>query len=460
MADFSIQEILTATGGRLITGENTGSCSGISSDTRTIKPGEAFLALKGERFDGHEHVTEAVKNGASFIIDMHSQGYPGGVPVVQVDDTLRALGDIARFHRRRFTMPVIGITGSNGKTTTKEMTAAVLSGAWPVVKTEKNFNNEIGLPITLLRLTQQDRACVVEMGMRGRGQIAALCKIALPTVGLITNVGVTHMELLGSQQAIADAKAELAEALPAEGKLVLNADDPYVTAMKARTRATCYRFSLNQTADLFLENSNAEGNGQHMEVNGCWGRFSLYLPALGRHNLYNALASTLTGLILGLSPDQIAQGLRSLVLADQRLVLRETNDGIKVLDDTYNSSPPAVEAALETMDGIPSTGKRIAVLGDMLELGNAAEKAHTQVGEGLKSHSIDVLFGFGTLSQQTVQAATKEGISSHHYHETNMEELINDLNALVRPGDFVIVKGSRGMHMERVVQALLRRNQS
>jgi UDP-N-acetylmuramoyl-tripeptide--D-alanyl-D-alanine ligase len=460
MADFSVQEILTATGGRLLIGSANLKCSGISTDTRTIKPGDAFIALKGERFDGHEHIAEAIKGGAAFIIGMRHQGYPEGVTVIQVSDTLKALGDIARFHRRRFSIPVVGITGSNGKTTTKEMTAAVLGGVWPVVKTEKNFNNEVGLPLTLLRLTERERACVVEMGMRGQGQIHALCEIALPTVGIITNVGVTHMELLGSQQAIADAKAELAEFLTADGKLILNHDDPFVAAMAQRTRAACYRYSLSQPADLFLEKVKAEGTGQRLEVNGQWGRFSLFLPALGRHNLYNALAAALAGLILGLTSEQIATGLTNLVLADQRLVLRDSARGYKVLDDTYNSSPPAVEAALETMDAIPSSGRRIAVLGDMLELGNETEKAHAQVGESLKRHSVTILYGYGPLSNETVQAAAQHGISAQHYPEAKMEELIADLESVVQPGDLILVKGSRGMQMERVVQALLRRNQS
>lgn len=458
MAVFDVMEIVKATGGRLLAGVSDLCCNGISTDTRTLRPGEAFLALKGERFDGHEHFQEAVDQGAGLLIGMQDEGYPDGLTVIRVEDTLLALGDLARFHRQRFDIPVIGITGSNGKTSTKEMTAAVLGHVWPIVKTEKNFNNEIGLPLTLLRLETGDKACVVEMGMRGSGQIEALCRIAQPTMGIVTNVGVTHMELLGSQEAIAEAKAELPRAISGDGTLILNDDDPRVAAMSRLSKGKAYRYSLQHSADLFLIGHRPEGIGQHLEVDGAWGRFSFRLPALGRHNASNALAAALAGLILGISPSDVGAGLGELVLADQRLLLRESTEGLRILDDTYNSSPPAVEAALDAMDGLEAIGARYAVLGDMLELGSDSQLSHAKIGERVAAHRIDLLYTFGPLSELTAESARKHGVTAHHF--TDMEELLTNLTNQVEPGDLVLVKGSRGMRMERVVHALIGRDKS
>ncbi|HHZ20576.1 MAG TPA: UDP-N-acetylmuramoyl-tripeptide--D-alanyl-D-alanine ligase [Firmicutes bacterium] len=459
MADFKLEEILVATGGSLVTsGALDTLVTGICTDSRKLEPGQAFLALRGENFDGHTFLAEASQKGASVLIVAQAEHLPPGVPAVLVTDTLSALGSLARYHRQRFSIPVIAITGSNGKTSTKEMTAAVIGSVWRTVKTEKNFNNEVGLPMTLLGMDQSTQACVVEMGMRGPGQIRSLAAIAQPTIGIITNVGVTHMELLGSQAAIAQAKGELAEALPDDGILVLNGDDPWVTAMDRRSRARAYRFSLEKPTDLYLVEREPKNDGQQLVVDGAWGRFSLFLPAYGRYNAANALAAALAGLALGISPEKVAEGLARLTMVEGRLRLKTAPSGLRILDDTYNSSPPAVEAALEAMDGLDGNGRRIAVLGDMLELGEIAHQAHAEVGRMLARHRVDQLYAFGPLSREMAAAAGELGLASRHYLE--MEALLADLLPEVAPEDLILVKGSRGMRMERVVQALLGRDEA
>jgi UDP-N-acetylmuramoyl-tripeptide--D-alanyl-D-alanine ligase len=453
MAAFDIKEILEVTGGSLIGEVKPSLCRGISLDTRTIKQGEVFVALKGERFDGHDYLQTAVDKGAALVVVEDERRLPAGALAIKVNDTLRALGDIARFHRRRFTGLVAAITGSNGKTTTKEMTAAVLASVWQVVKTEKNFNNEIGLPLTLLRLDEGIQACVLEMGMRGLGQIKSLADIAQPNLGVITNVGVTHMELLGTQDAIAQAKGELAEAIPDNGQLVLNADDPRVAAMNRRSNAQVFYYSLEKPADLTLVQRVSENNGQRLLIDGAWGKADFSLPALGRHNASNALAALLAGLAMGVALKSAVDGLSRLQLMDQRLRLITVPSGLRVIDDTYNSSPPAVEAALEVMDGVDCTGRRIVVLGDMLELGETAEQSHAQVGKDLARHRVDTLLAFGPLSSETARAAKEVRLDVRHYLE--MEALVAELVSDISPEDLVLVKGSRGMRMERVVHALI-----
>lgn len=454
MAVFEFEEILRVTHGILIQGKPFSGTLKINTDTRTLRSGEAFLALRGERFDGHDYLMQAAEKGAALLIVMMDGELPVGIPVIRVDDTLTALGDLARFHRLCFSVPVVGITGSNGKTTTKEMTAAVLGSIWQTVKTEKNFNNEFGLPMTLFQMNAATEACVVEMGMRGLGQIRSLADIARPTMGIITNVGVTHIELLGSQDAIAEAKGELAEALPEDGALILNADDPRVEAMSQRSKAKVYRYSLEKPADLFLIERNTDENGQHLRIDGQWGRVNLFLPALGRHNAANALAALLAGAVLGVPMEDAVQGLAGMKLVDQRLLLRKTPSGLRILDDTYNSSPPAVEAALEAMDSIVTKGRRIVILGDMLELGDTAGQAHADVGYNLGNHRVDMAFTFGPHSEETAKAALNRGIPAHHF--MSIESLIDEINGIIGPEDLVLVKGSRGMHMERVVDGLLR----
>lgn len=450
MAEFTVSEVLEATGAVLAGAGQTRSFTGVSTDTRTLKPGNIFVALKGARFDGHDFLVRAADSGATgFIISNKDAFIPEKTTAFIVDDTLQALQDLARFRRRRFAIPLVAVTGSNGKTTTKDMLAAVLSSRFQVLKTEANYNNDIGLPLTLFNLTGQHQVAVVEMGMRGLGEIRRLAQVALPTVGVITNVGETHVELLGSVENIAAAKAELVEALDAEGLAVLNYDIPLVRAMQAKTAARASQYGLSADADVRAENLQADNQGTVFDCVSKYGRFTATVPLAGRHNVYNALAAITVGLELGLSPAEISSGLLEFVPSAMRLHIDTIGD-YTIINDAYNASPLSMAAAIETL-GTVAQGRRVAVLGDMLELGELAEDAHRQIGRKLAEEGVKIVITVGDLAGYIAEEALAEGVDvtvacgSH-------DEAQEALRKLIRPGDTVLIKGSRGMKMEKVLE--------
>ncbi|NLW55394.1 MAG: UDP-N-acetylmuramoyl-tripeptide--D-alanyl-D-alanine ligase [Firmicutes bacterium] len=459
MPKFTLEELLKATGGRLLQAPTGVQISGVSIDSRTILPDEVFIALRGEKFDGHDFLAPAVSRGASALVveqEIPVASFPG-VAVILVPNTLEALGHLARYHRQRYSIPLISITGSNGKTTTKELIAAVLAEKLNVVKTEKNYNNEIGLPLSLLRIDATTQAAVLEMGMRGRGEIAYLAGLAQPTIGVITNVGVSHLELLGSQEAIAEAKAELIQALPANGTAVLNRDDPLVAKMADACQGETLFYSLqavhqNPKPDLFVVDVVTNPHGEQVKVDGRWGKFDYFLPLLGRHNIANSLAAVLVGLKLGLTLEEISNGLKKAGMIEKRL-RRFESKGIIILDDTYNASPASVQVALEVLSQVAAQGRKIAVLGDMLELGELSTEAHYQIGVLVAEYGCAALFAFGPESEATKRAAENHGVTARHFFDKT--ELWTELNSYLIPGDVVLVKGSRGMRMEEIVEKMI-----
>lgn len=464
MPKFTLEEIIKATNGRLLTAGSHPQITGVSIDSRSLVPGDVFFALKGPNFDGHDFAAAAAEKGAAAIVCGRELDLPATWPgaVIKVPDTLLAYGDLARYHRQRYTIPVIGITGSNGKTTTKELSAAVLGARYHVVKTEKNYNNEIGLPQTLFQIDETTEAVVVEMGMRGPGQIAYLTRLAQPTVGVVTNIGVTHLELLGTQEAIAAAKGELIAGLPPSGLAVLNGDDPLVTPMARKFPGETLFYSLKRPDDhgetepaLYLVESATEGDQEVVLVDGRWGKFEFTLPLLGRHNIANALAALIVGLSLGLTWDQVVRGLQRVNPVENRLRKIEVG-GITVLDDTYNASPPSVRAALEVLSNMKNPGRKIAVLGDMLELGPLAREAHHQIGELTAAYGCKALFAYGPLSVATTEGAAQKGVYARHF--TTKDELWEELKTYLTSGDTVLFKGSRGMAMETLVEKVIAHN--
>lgn len=461
MPEFTLEEIIKATNGRLATGRSELRITGVSIDSRSLVPGDVFFALKGSNFDGHTFAATAAEKGAAAIVSQQELELPAAWPgaVIRVSDTLQAYGDLARYHRQRYACPVIGITGSNGKTTTKELIAAVLREKYNVVKTEKNYNNEIGLPQTLFKMDGTTEAVVVEMGMRGRGQIAYLASLAQPTIGVITNIGVTHLELLGTQEAIAAAKEELIQGLPPSGLAVLNGDDPLVIPMAARFAGESLFYSLEKpdtsghtALALYLVAAATEGDHEVVTVDGRWGRFEFALPLLGRHNIANALAALVVGLALGLTRDEAVRGLKQVGPVEKRLRKIEIG-GITVLDDTYNASPPSVQAALAVLSQLKHPGRKIAVLGDMLELGTMAREAHQQIGELTATYGCAALFAYGPLSVATKEGAARKGVDARHF--ATKDELWAELKNYLMPGDAVLFKGSRGMAMETLVEKVI-----
>lgn len=449
MAEFSVDETMAATEGVLRQQGNCQQFTGISTDTRTIVAGNLFVALVGEKFDGHNFISQAVEKGAAGVLVSKEVQVPEKVAVFKVENTLAGLQQLAAFHRRRFSIPVIAITGSNGKTTTKDMTAAVLSSRFSILKTQANYNNEIGLSLTLLGLMPEHQAAVVEMGMRGRGEIGQLAHIAKPTIAAVTNVGETHLELLGSIENIAAAKAELVEAIEPDGLIILNKDNDYVYGMRHKAKGSVIFYGIQSDADVKASDIVSSETGVSFTCACKEGTFSLFLPVPGKHNVYNALAAVAVGITLGLTKDEIVSGLESLTLSGMRLSVSRV-DQYTVINDAYNASPMSMQAALEALRDVAAR-RKIAVLGDMLELGDIAVEAHRNIGKLIVKEKIDVLVTLGKLAGHIAAAAIEYGapeVIACDSHEAAKAALKRTLEE----GDTILIKGSRGMRMEKILE--------
>jgi UDP-N-acetylmuramoyl-tripeptide--D-alanyl-D-alanine ligase len=457
MPAFTIEDIVRGTRGALLGGDLGIAVGGVSIDSRSLGVGEAFFAIHGERLDGHGFLRDAVGRGAACLV-IHSvpDDLPPGVPVVLVDETTRALGRLAAWHRQRFSIPVAAVTGSNGKTTTKEMMAAVLGVLGPVLKPESSFNNQWGLPLTLLKLTAEHRAAALELGTNKPGEIAALAEIARPTVAAVTIVSSAHTEFLGSLDGIQEEKSALVRAILVDGAVVLNADDPRVLAMGAASRARVWTFSaLEAAADIRAAEISDTLAGVDFVLQTPAGQSAVRLRFAGRHNVTNALAAAGVGVALGLPVERIAQGLEAARPAKGRCVWRRAG-ALRILDDTYNANPMSVRAALDTIGSSAGAMRRVVVLGDMLELGPISEAEHREMGRAVAASGAAEFIGLGRWSRTAVEAAREAGLGESHHAET-FEDTVAHLLKRLAPGDAVLVKGSRGMRMERVVDALLAR---
>jgi len=456
MSLFTLQEIALATGGTIIQGDLELPIEGIVTDTRKVKQNELFVALKGEKFDGHSFLTQAIQAGATAVLVSEATPVESGIGVIKVLDTLSALGAIAHVHRQRFAIPVVAITGSNGKTTTKDLILSILAQAKTSIGTEGNFNNEIGLPLTLLKLNFTSEVAVVELGMRGLGQIAALAEIAAPNFGVVTNVGLTHLELLGTQANIALAKQELIQAIPADGLAILNGDDPYVRAMGKATKARVVYYGLTSNPiDYRAEIISFKENGSHFRINRPQGSLEIELSLPGEHNVLNTLAAVAVATELGLTDETIQAGLANLELTGKRLHRIEAN-GYTIIDDTYNSSPTSLKAALSVLASFGQKRRKIAVLADMLELGSAATELHYECGHYAGELGIDHLLAYGELGKN-FKTGFDDIFPQKGEYFLSKNELIINLKQSLRPDDVVLIKGSRGMKMEEVVVAITER---
>lgn len=454
MASFTIEEIERACDAKLLQRGREPSMDGVSTDTRTIETGNLFLALKGENFDGHAFLKKACEEGASGVIlsdASFAAEVPSDVSAFLVKDTKKALEDLAHFHRMRFHVPVIGITGSNGKTTTKDMTTALLSSRFHVCATQKNFNNEIGLSMTLLSMTKETEVCVVEMGMRGFGQIAELCAIASPTIGIVTNVGTSHIGILGSQENIAKAKAELIEALPKDGTAILNGDDPFVKAMGDSFAGRVISYGLAGRYTVRGTDARYEASQTQFICTSFDEAFRVKLHLLGVHNVYDALAAIAAARVLGVDSRKIQRAFADFHPIGQRQALL-TIAGISVMDDSYNANPLSMEMAFGSLMQIPASHHYL-VLGDMGELGEMEEALHHETGKKAAAMGFDGLITVGPLSRHLASAAKEGGMTSVFSYDT-CEEAAEKLAALAKAGDAVLVKGSHYMHMEKVPMLL------
>ena len=419
--------------------------TGVSTDTRTIRPGDLFVALVSPRADGHDFIAQALGAGAAGLV-ISREVCVTSLPVFHVPDTEIAYGQLARWWRDQFDIPVIGVTGSVGKTTVKEMLAAALSPLGPVLKTEASQNNETGVPKALLQLTAEHKAAVIEMGMRGAGQIASLCRIARPTVGVITVISDNHAELLGSRDAIADAKGELLEALPKDGLAVLNADDPYFDRLRQKTAA-------HITAYRGLPPFEAARAGDAESLAGwrfTWKGVPVEVASPARHDTTNAVAVLTVAEALGVRLADAAEALKQYVPPPMRMEIVKTGWGGTVLNDAYNAAPASMRSAVETLIHY-GTGRKIAFLGDMKELGDNAHRAHQELGEIIAElGGLDALYAVGALAAQIPGASA--------YFPSCLEAAsFAGLGLTVSPGDVILVKGSRAMAMERIADALVAR---
>ncbi|MBI2158004.1 MAG: UDP-N-acetylmuramoyl-tripeptide--D-alanyl-D-alanine ligase [Candidatus Rokubacteria bacterium] len=458
MPPFTVQDIVRATQGALVAGDLAVPVTGVSIDSRTLGVGEAFFAIEGHRLDGHAFLADAAGRGAACLV-VHAlhDDVPANVPLVLVEDTTKALGRLAAFQRARFSLPVVAVTGSNGKTTTKELVAAVLAARFHVLKPASSFNNQWGLPLTLLRLGPEHEALVLEIGSNRPGEIAHLAGLAAPTVGVVTTVAQAHTEFLGSLDGVREEKAALVRAVPPEGCVVLNADDPRVAGMARDARARILTYGLASSATVRAVDGVVEaGPGLAFTLEAGGERERVALAFAGRHNATNALAAAATGVALGCSLAEIARGLAAARPVAGRCVWRETG-AVRILDDTYNANPVSLRAALATVAaGRRPDGRLVIVLGDMLELGAIAEEAHREAGRAVVAAAADEFVGVGRHAALAVEAARLGGLAEAH-HAMTFEDTVAHLLKRLAPGDTVLVKGSRGMRMERVVDALVAR---
>lgn len=453
MDKLSLKEIVQVTGAEANSDADI-FFEGVSTDSRRISEGMLFVALKGENSNGESFTRDAFKKGAAAVlVSKTAKRIPEGI-VLKVEDTLEAYRQIAGAWRERFDIPIVAVTGSNGKTTTKDLTAAALNGWGHVLKTSGNFNNEIGVPMTLLEINEKHQAAVVEIGMRGLGQIESLAEVVKPTIGIVTNVSEAHIELLGSIENIAKAKGELVEAIKSGGTIILNADNPHTLQMKniVREGVKILTYSLEKgAADFVAKNILIGSVSTEFTLDFHGKEYNFEIPMLGRHNVSNALGAIAAGYAVGLTVPEVQRGFSTLTTTKMRYeVIRR--DGLTIINDAYNASPASMRAAIRTTSEVYN-GRLIAVLGDMLELGEISEKVHREIGEELVENKFDTLITLGELGKFIAAGARDAGLKNVYTFDTH-EDAAKKILELVHDGDTILFKASHVMHMEKIIELI------
>lgn len=457
---FTISDIADATGGRII-GPAEGEISGISTDSRKAAAGDLFVPLHGETFDGHDYLAAVADQGIELALAEESwlatHQAPDSLTCIAVNDTLQALGDLAAAYRARYDIPVVGITGSNGKTTCKEMLATILEQIGPGLKTAGNLNNLIGLPQMLFRLQPEHGWAVLEMGMSEPGEIDRLAEVAAPQIGVVLNAFPAHLESMGTVENVAQAKGELLIRLPTGGCAIVNADDPLVANLPSPAGVRRITFGLGQ-ADVRASNMQLLGvAGQSFILHIGGEQQVIELAAYGRHNIFNALAAAAAAHALGITPEIIANGLKLFRPYDKRFNL-ENIRGIRLIDDSYNANPASVGAALATLADLKGTQTAFVALGDMLELGGNEAELHRVIGVQA-AQVADRLYLSGSLTSYCAEGAINAGMPAAAVIQgLTHTEIATDILRNATNGDFVLLKGSRGMQMEKVAEAIRNRN--
>ena len=451
MNSLPLSQIAQLAGGSISSGDQTVVVNKVSTDSRTLKSSELFVALRGENFDGHNFVESAAQIGAAgAIVESTWNGeIPKNFALIRAKDTLQAYQDLAANYRKSLMLKVVAITGSNGKTSTKDFTAAVLAHRFRVTKTEGNFNNHVGLPRTILEATSADEIGVWEIGMNHPGEIATLAKVAAPDVAIITNIGVAHIEFMGSREKIAEEKAALAEAVGADGAIILNADDLFTKTIASRARRKVILAGTNSGSIQAAEITQS-GTGADFTILEGAHRCRAQLSVPGLHMVQNALLAIAAGRAFGLSLEECAAELAAAPLTRARSQIKDIG-GVQFLDDSYNANPDSMKAALRTLVELDADGKRIAVLGEMHELGDQSERGHREVGETAAALKIDQLIAIGDIAAAIADAAGQAGLRKTTVVKST-SEAAEVLGEIAAPGDLVLIKGSRAARTEEVIE--------
>lgn len=453
MQTMTIDDILKATGGELLSGERNKEIADITTDSRKAAEGVLFIPIIGEKFDGHEFIKASFDLGASAALTQEETELSIDKTIVKVEDTFKALGDIAGYYKEKYNVPTVAVTGSVGKTTTKDILASVLSQKYNTLKTQGNFNNEIGLPLTIFGLEKEHEAAVLEMGMNHFGEIERLASIGRPDVAVITNIGQSHIENLGSREGIFKAKMEITKLFTKDNTLIVNGDDDFLSKAKGMGEYKVVYYGIkNPDNDIYakdIENNGLDGIRFTAVVGGVEYKTEITVP--GEHNVYNALAAICVGREFGVPMDKIIEGIKSFKPTKMRMAI-EDFEGIKIINDCYNASPDSIKAALGVLGDIKNM-RRIAVLGDVLEMGDFAKDAHYALGKAVKDSGIDLLVTAGENMKYLAQGARDNGMENVISFDKTLE-VCSYIKTEVKRGDAVLIKASRGMRFEEVYDTI------
>lgn len=452
MVRLTFKEIAEAIDARVFGSPARKTVCGVSTDSRTIAQGDLFIALRGSRYDAHHFFDEVIAKGAAGIVVARDSKVPRNAPVavLAVDDTGAALMKLAAHYRSRRRCKIVGITGSNGKTTVKDMAYHILSGSLPAVKSPLSFNNNIGLPLTLLSISKDTRVAVVEHGTNNPGEIRALAAVSKPDIGVVTNVSQTHLEGLGSAEGVAKEKSDLIRALPPDGAAILNREDAWFDYMRQAAPCRVVTFGFSPECDWFAEETEQMPDMVRFMLNG---RHEMTIPVLGKHNVSNALAAIAAASVLGVETDEIGRRLKTFSSPAMRLQ-KEDAGGVTIINDAYNANPYSVGAAVAFLDGCRCDGKKVAVLGDMAELGRESRGIHRSIGKAISASDVDCVFTLGRDARHISQAAAENRKKIQTAHFADFKEALETLERVLRPGDVVLFKASRHIKLERLIEAL------
>lgn len=455
MECLTIKELVLATDGNLITGNENDRVNDVVIDSRKANENNVFVAIIGENLDGHTFMQSAYENGCRTFIKNQSSSIKldsSDINLIEVKDTEIALGQIAKYYKEKFKIPYIGITGSVGKTTTRDMVYGAVSARFNTLKNQGNLNNQLGVPLTLFTLNKEHECAVIEMGMSGFNEIEYLANIVNPKIGVISNIGLSHIERLGSQEGILKAKMEITTNFDESCTLIVNGDDKFLSTLKSKEQVYKLKtFGFDKDNDIYCESYDMTQDSITFKCNIDGNLEEIFIPTVGEHNIYNAMAAILVGLSLELTLDEIKSGLKNFKATAMRLDIVK-NDNMTIINDTYNASPDSMTAALKILGRYKE--RRVAILGDMFEMGEHAEYGHRLVGKGAVENT-DILITIGDISKFIGIEAKENGLdASKIYHFNTKEEAINQLDGIINAGDIVLVKASRGMKLEKIVEYL------